>query len=138
MIKSRKLVYDTLEFEHRGRIPRELWTLPWAELHYSKEVQNIIRDFPSDIVTAPELFKVIPERKGLQYGQGEFTDEWGCVFYGIEKGIIGEVKEPLLKDWQDIEKLKIPHERLSLDRGSEQVLLEYRKICNCAYCCQTI
>jgi hypothetical protein len=44
------------------------------------------------------------------------VDEWGCVFDGIEEGIIGEVKEPLFADWDGLDALRIPRERLSVDR----------------------
>ena len=36
------------------------------------------------------------------------TDEWGCVWANIGVSNLGEVKEPVLKDWADWDKLTIP------------------------------
>jgi hypothetical protein len=116
MTESRRLVYDSLEFRHRGRIPRDLWFLPWAELHHKDALSRIRSAFPPDIVSAPEFFKEPPLRTGEPYAAGRYVDEWGCVFDGIEEGIIGEVKEPLFADWGGFDALRIPRERLSVDR----------------------
>ena len=115
---SRDLVKATLNFENKsGRVPRQMWTLPWAFDNEGEIVRKIQREFPDDIVTAPAVLKKPTIAKGDQYAVGEFSDEWGCKFTNIHKGVIGEVKEPLVKeeDWSDWENIHIPVELLDFD-----------------------
>ena len=115
MTTPRELVRQTLEFASPARIPRQLWTLPWAEEHYPSELAEIHRRFPDDMVGAPACLRHALHTRGDQYGTGTYTDEWGCVFTNIQRGVIGEVKEPLIKTWDDLDKLRIPDESLSVD-----------------------
>lgn len=48
------------------------------------------------------------EITGSAYEPGIYVDSWGCIFENRQLGIIGEVKEPVLKDWQDVDRFKIP------------------------------
>lgn len=119
---SRDLVKATLEFENKhDRVPRQLWYLPWAVTHAGDMVKKIHRDFPDDIVYAPCPLRKPTMAKGDAYTPGIYVDEWGCTFKNIHAGIIGEVKEPLVKeeDWDDWEKIHIPVELLDFD--TEQV-----------------
>jgi hypothetical protein len=112
---SRELVRKTLEFASPPRIPRQLWLLPWALDHYPEEVARIQKRFPDDLVSAPPFYREPLRTTGDEHGVGTYIDEWGCRFEGRQKGVIGEVKEPLLEDWRDLDKLRIPRERLSVD-----------------------
>ena len=115
---SRELVKATLEFRNTdGRVPRQQWTLPWATMHYGAEVERIAEDFPPDIVGAPALFRENPVTKGNPFSRGEYVDEWGCIFDNVTEGIIGEVKQPLVKeeDWSDSGNVHIPEELLTFD-----------------------
>ena len=115
---SRDLVKATLNFENRsGRVPRQMWTLPWAFDNAGDMVRKIQKEFPDDIVTAPAILKKPTIAQGDEYAVGEFTDAWGCKFTNIHKGVIGEVKEPLVKeeDWSDWENIHIPVEWLDFD-----------------------
>jgi len=117
-VNSRELVYKTLNFENRNeRVPRQLWSLPWAEEHAGKELAKIKRDFPDDIVSSPSFLHSKTIAEGAQYTRGEYTDEWGCKFTNIHDGIIGEAKESLIQedDWSDWEKIHIPVEWLDFD-----------------------
>ncbi len=116
---SRELVHATLEFRNTdGRVPRDLWTLPWAQQNFPVELEKIITDFPSDfggpVVT---LSEVSPVESGDPYAIGQYTDPWGCQFTNIHGGIIGEVKNPIVTDddWEDADKVHIPEEWLSFD-----------------------
>ncbi len=52
--------------------------------------------------------------QGNPYEVGTFVDEWGCMFNNMTKGIIGEVKQPLVtqEDWSDADRVHIPEEPL--------------------------
>ncbi|MCL2831788.1 MAG: methyltransferase, partial [Treponema sp.] len=117
---SRELVYRTLEFRNTdGRAPRQLWALPWAENTYPAEYRSITQDFPADI-TGP-VFSYA--QKGIAHGDpyeaGESADGWGCRFLNIQRGVHGEVKEPIVQaedeNWDDISRVHFPAEWLSFD-----------------------
>lgn len=116
----RELVNATLTFQNTtGKVPRELWSLPWARDTYPAEFAKIQNDFPNDILTAPSLFaQPSPVSSGDMYMPETYVDDWGCVFLNRQKGIIGEVKQPLVQDeeWEDCDAVHIPEEWLSFDR----------------------
>jgi len=116
-LNSREIVRRALTFRAPDRVPRQLWVLPWAEDRYSREVERLRERFPDDIVTAPCFFLHPPPTRGEEYGPGTYVDEWGCVFENIERGIIGEVKRPLVGDWGEADRIRTPVERLSVDVG---------------------
>ncbi len=112
----RELVHQALNFEGPARAPRQIWVLPWAELYHPEELDEIREAFPSDIVTAPGSLREEPITKGDAHKVGEFTDPWGCVFVNLQDGVIGEVKNPIVKDWTtDVGKVHVPREWLSID-----------------------
>lgn len=112
---SRELVYQTLEFNHPERAPRDLWVLPIAAINYPDQLQEISRTFPSDLGGVAGYEKEIPKTQGDPHQIGEYTDDWGCTFVNIQAGVIGEVKDPLVQDWAaDRRKIHIPREWLSI------------------------
>ena len=114
---SRELVKATMEFRNTERVPREMYALPWAEIYHKTEVENIFRDFPRDTVTAPGFYKTPPVTRGDATEVGEYIDEWGCVFTNMQRGVIGEVKQPIVTDdeWEDVGNVHIPRELLTVD-----------------------
>jgi hypothetical protein len=89
--------------------------LPWATDHYPGQVREIQETFPDDIVGAPAFYQKPPRTSGDQYAPGTYIDEWGCIFENRQRGVIGEVKRPLLADWQDVDRVRVPEEMLSVD-----------------------
>lgn len=116
---SRELVKNTLEFKNTARAPRDMWLLPWAEINYPEELKKIIQDFPQDMIGAPSFLLKTPVTTGSEYETGEYVDEWGCRFININRGTIGEVKEPILaaedEEWDDISAVHIPEELLTIN-----------------------
>lgn len=112
---SRELVRRTLEFASPAGIPRQLWLLPWAELHHPEAVERIGREFPDDIVSAPAAYLAPLPVEGDRYRKGRYVDEWGCRFDNPLDGVIGIVREPLIADWSDLERLRPPEATLAPD-----------------------
>jgi len=115
---SRERVINTLTFQNfNDRVPRDLWTLQWAEIHHPVEFAEIQNAFEWDIERPPNILKDEPVTKGTPCALGEFVDEWGCVFTTAEEGIIGEVKTPPVRDedWDDAALVHIPDELLTFD-----------------------
>lgn len=114
-MNPRTLVKDSLTFSSPRRIPRDLWTLPWATERYPTELAEIRARFPMDIHGAPGCLRQAPETHGSQYAIGTYMDEWGCAFENLHGGVIGEVKQPLIAAWGDLERLRPPLEMLTVD-----------------------
>ena len=112
---SRRLVVDTLEFRSPERVPRQLWTLPWAERTWPAELAAIRARFPDDIVTSPAFLREPLRTSGREYEPGLYVDEWGCRFENRQAGIIGQVKDPVVREWGDLDAVRPPRERLSVD-----------------------
>jgi uroporphyrinogen decarboxylase len=111
----RRLVLDTLELRSPARAPRHLWLLPWAELTWPAELAGIRRRYPDDIVTCPAFLREPLRTVGREYEPGLYIDEWGCRFENKQAGIIGQVKEPVLRDWSEVDAIRVPRERLTVD-----------------------
>ena len=117
-MNSRELVLRTLEFRNTsGRVPRQLWSLPWACAKYPQMMEKLARDFVWDFDGPDVCYARAPQTRGDPYAIGEYVDEWGCVFTNVHGGVIGEVKAPLVveDDWSDAGKVHIPEEFLSFD-----------------------
>ncbi len=114
---SRERVRRTLTFRSPDRVPRQLWVLPWAEEHHPRELKRLRERYPDDIVEAPTCFKDPPPTQGNEFTPGVYVDEWGCVYENIQRGIMGEVRHPLLRTWSDAGRIRPPEGRLSVDRA---------------------
>lgn len=121
---KRELVKRTLEFKNiDGRVPLDLWTLPWAETHYPEAMKELREQYTGfDIVQYPDsekFYKTPLIAKGNPYEKGRYRDEWGVEFENVHAGIIGEVKNPIVpeedEDWEDLSRVHIPEELLTID-----------------------
>lgn len=86
-------------------MPRDLWALPWAEEHLPEALAELRRRWPSDLGWAPVVYRLSPRVRGDQFAVGTYVDEWGCVFENLQRGVIGEVRTPVLPDlaeWRSV------------------------------------
>lgn len=113
----RELVTRTLEFDSPPRLARQLWVLPWAVQHFPEAVAELAERFPDDLISSPAFYTAELPVRGDRHAKGTCVDEWGCTFENLADGIIGEVKRPVLAEWSDLDRLRIPVERLTVDRG---------------------
>ena len=112
---SRELIYQTLNFQNPSRAPRDLWVLPLAMWTYPAEYNMLLERYPSDIGSPNGYETERAPTAGDQYAIGEFTDEWGCTFTNIQSGVIGQVKDAQIKDWDtDIPRIRFPREWLTV------------------------
>ena len=88
---SREIVTRCLKFESPERIPRDMWTMTWAEIHYPEELAAIKERFPSDMTGPPDVYRRSARVKGEAEKIGTYVDEWGCVFENVQNGVAGEV-----------------------------------------------
>ena len=78
-------------------------------------MRQIQARFPDDIVGSPFFLRQPARTSGDAYKAGLFIDEWGCQFVSKQDGYIGEVKEPLVNEWSDLDKVRPPEEFLTVD-----------------------
>ncbi len=109
-MNSKQRVLSVLNFEKPDRIPRHLWMLPGALYYQADNVKKIQDEFPDDILGAPEEIVKLPYMKGDRYEPGVYIDDWRCEYINLQKGIIGEVKTPLVNDWSELDKVKPPYD----------------------------
>ncbi|MBS0661864.1 MAG: methyltransferase [Verrucomicrobia bacterium] len=115
----REIVHRTLEFAGPPRAARDLWVLPIAAESHPGPLREIEREFPPDFTAISGHEREVAPTRGQPHVVGEFTDEWGCTFINIQRGVIGEVKVPQVADWAaDRARVHIPREWLTLDRDA--------------------
>jgi hypothetical protein len=118
-LTSRELVLQTLNFAGPARAPRDLWTLPATDLRQPSALAALRGEVPLDLQLARVHQRVPCFTRGDRYAIGEFSDEWNCTFQNLQAGIIGEVKNPTVNDWDtDRPQVRIPREMLTLDRDA--------------------
>lgn len=120
MMTSRELMLSTLEFRNNtGRAPRQLWSLPWAANTYPHELKKISESFPSDIGGPYTTYRERCVTTGSPYEIGTYIDEWNCTYTNIQRGVVGEVKKPLIsaddEGWENVGRIHIPEEWLTFD-----------------------
>jgi hypothetical protein len=111
----REIVRRALKFEYPERMPRQTWALPWAYNNYPEVMEWLGKNYPDDITHAPGDYRPSPRVVGDPCEVGTYIDEWGCTFTNVQRGIIGEVKQPLIKEIEDWEQLEPPYETLPTD-----------------------
>lgn len=108
----RERVKRALTFDYPDKVPRDLWILPVALNKYGKETKATLERFPLDIETRPEYSPYFSQlknyTKGDAYKIGSYLDTWGCIFKNVQNGVIGEVKDPVVKTLSDIDKVRPP------------------------------
>ena len=114
-MKPREIVRRTLEFDAPPRVPRQMWLLPWASQNHPVATRRIQERYPDDIVSSPAFLETPLPTQGDHHGIGTYIDEWGSKWQGLQAGIIGEVKEPVLADWGNLDRLRPPRECLTVD-----------------------
>jgi hypothetical protein len=132
---SRTLVKQALSLSSPRRVPRDLWTLPWAEEHYPMQLAEIRVRFPGDMAGSPGFLKEQPVTRGNQYEIGVYVDEWGCCFENRQSGVIGEVKTPLVSNWEDLERVCPPEAFLTINRDQINAFCRHTDRFVTAGCC---
>jgi uroporphyrinogen decarboxylase len=117
-MRPRDLVRSALEFASPPRVPRQAWVLPWAEEQYPEDVRRLRREFPDDIVTSPGLYLNPLPVVGSRYQKGVYVDEWGCRSENLHGGVVGMLRDPLIKDWSELDRFDPPACTLAVDRGA--------------------
>lgn len=105
---GRERVKSALTFSTPDRPPRDVWALPYISLFRKDELDTLFRLYPPDI-GRPELSPGSDDQDlDKLRTAGKYTDEWGSVWHVAEPGVVGEVKEPILADWNRLATFQPP------------------------------
>lgn len=79
---SKERVLSTLNFTNtQDRVPRQLWSLPWANEHCSEMMEQLARDFEWDFDGPDTVLKEPPTNKGrCLYGWGICRRMGLCIY----------------------------------------------------------
>jgi len=109
---SRERVIRTLRFEHPDRAPRDLWFLSGVTMFRQRELDEVLRRYPSDFGESGGRYGASRRARGMKGMTGTYVDAWGCVWHVGEPGVAGEVKEPPIRTWDDLGHYQLPWELL--------------------------
>ena len=110
---SRERVINVLCHKEIDRFPRHLWALPNVIMFKQDLLNDFNLKFESDIVGMDFSFGKDKYSKGTPCLIGNYTDEFGCVWNVGQNGIIGEVKNPMFKDWAELDNYHMPWELIN-------------------------
>ena len=105
-MNSKERVLKTLEFKNPDRIPLTFWVLPAAKKQHGERLEELLSKYELDFgeISGPFDHGFTPE----YYVPGTYTDPWGCVWTIRQAGIIGEVKNNILDEDNELEVYKAP------------------------------
>jgi hypothetical protein len=135
---ARELVRRTLEFDSPLRVPfdRDHGLCEWTMVHMKDAADAMLADFPNDMTwSSAEYTRPLPVVQGNSHERGIYIDDWGCVFENVQDGIFGEVKNPLVETWSDLDKVKPPDARHFLDRDKVNDFCRSTELFTRAGCC---
>jgi hypothetical protein len=118
---GRERIIRTLRFQKPDRVPRNLWTLPGIEMFRKKDLIDVLKHYPEDVLLLKDssFFRRGKAVSGVRYRKNKTAiDEWGCEWSAAEDGVAGEVKIPPLKSISEVDALHPPYEVLNtIDKG---------------------
>ena len=104
----RERVRRALDFNRPDRAPRELWTLPAVSMFQAEALRGFEERFPSDFGSAKARYGPDTRARGEPARRGTWTDGWGCTWEAAEDGVQGEIRDPILGDWDDLRHFEPP------------------------------
>lgn len=111
---SKERVRAAIAFAGPDRAPRDLWMNPYIGLFMRDRADELLSRFPVDFATIGARAAQPGDMDARdKYGAaGTYRDEWGSLWRLGEPGVIGEVKEPAIREWRDLAHFKPPWDTL--------------------------
>jgi uroporphyrinogen decarboxylase len=115
---GKERIRATLQGRTPDRIPRTYTAVPGFGHNHPGALEKIEQRYPQDIADCGYR---LPEGavQGDPYAVGTYVDEWGCVFENVHAGVIGQVKNPILRTYADLASFRPPMHLV--DQGMEPV-----------------
>jgi len=106
-MNERENYLKTVEFRNPQWIPVTVGILPAAWMKYREDLEQIVLHHPK-IFTHYEKGNKDFDECPLSYRKGYQRDNWGCLWYNVERGMLGQVVEHPLSDWKFLDTYKPP------------------------------
>lgn len=136
-----KSFIQAMTWESPGELPISVNTLPAMWLRYGDEMTRFAAQYPDFFRPGSTAESVAASISG-RYREGEWTDEWGCVWTNRHQGMDAYVTGHPVPRREDIRTLEIPKNRdgslphgfmylrlLDL-RGFEEAMLDFAEECD--------
>jgi len=114
-MSQRKQVLKSLNFDKPTRIPRQLWLPIRDKISDLRQLNDLKRHFPDDLVFCPR-FGLPQAEQPVKNDSRFYVDDWGCLFERPAPQAHGSARSPLITNWEDLERWTEPEALLRLDR----------------------
>lgn len=112
-MNGRERVERTLKHQSVDRAPRDLWALPGVTVKRQEDWTRLREKYTfDDLQSAGSPYGRSRYAKGTPYEDRQYTDDFGCVWESGEYGVVGEVKQSPLADWNALASYRMPNELL--------------------------
>lgn len=96
-----------VEFRHPEWIPFGVHLMPGTWMRYREKLEELVIRHPIIFGSHEKGSRDFDALSG-GYQEGEYTDEWGCVWRNLRGGLIGQVVVHPLADWDNFRDYKPP------------------------------
>lgn len=107
-MNERENYLRAVEFRSPQWIPVTVGILPAAWMKYREDLEKIVLCHPKKIFRSYKKGNKDFDECPLSYRKGYLRDNWGCLWYNVEEGILGQVVEHPLSDWRFLDTYKPP------------------------------
>jgi uroporphyrinogen-III decarboxylase len=107
-VTSRENFIRAIEFRNPEWTPIVFELLPALWKKHGSDLEELVFRYPQ-IFEGYEKGQMTAEETDPLYIEGSrFRDDWGCLWYNVQDGILGQVVEHPLTNWKDLHSLKVP------------------------------
>jgi uroporphyrinogen decarboxylase len=128
-ITERENFLRAVEMRYPRWIPIKFEMFPAVWMKYAQKLIDIVKRHPL-------IFEDTGEGKKIWFDNNDplfqyhtyYEDDWGCVWYNVRDGNLGQVVKHPIADWKDIGRLKVPDPAKQIDwAGLKEAAKEAKK-----------
>ena len=107
-ISDRENFLRALEWRGPQRVPIRFDLLPAVWMRHREQLRDMLLDHPL-VFDADNVRRDDFDARGPLYTEGvRYTDDWGCEWYNVHDGVLGQVVRHPLTDWDALGSLSAP------------------------------
>ena len=107
-ISDRVNYLRAVEFKYPEWIPITFEFFPSVWKRHGKKLEDLVRRHPFIFTGLEHEQMLFDERDPLFNLHAYYEDDWGCTWYNVNDGNLGQVVKHPLADWNALDKIKIP------------------------------
>ncbi len=127
-ISERENFIRAIERRNPQWIPIKFEMFPAVWKKYGEKLEEVVRRHPLIFSDSEEGEKIWFDREDplFQY-HTYYEDDWGCVWYNVRDGNLGQVVQHPLADWNNLSTMKIPDPSTQINWASMEEIAEDAK-----------